>query len=166
MQEYEVEVLTGDGECDMSKVPARFGVTQVTVGPDGCSDPGIPLVFAPVHLRTSEDELLLQTGEWHPDGDDGSQSWHYETHRILYAPKLEFDWTGELRISGMEERKDGVLLRALWAVRPFLPDEPLCGVCGHYATWHVLDGATACTSTWPDACECAAFTGPVVGESL
>jgi hypothetical protein len=113
---WSVEVLRG-AEFDLdADVPAEFGVPNVTVGgdgPDDFSEPSVNLVYSPVGLGIGGNAAWLYVN--HPKGGN-------KNFRFMYALEdLRLDWDGELLLSGMEERKDGALVRAMWRAERFDP---------------------------------------------
>lgn len=159
---WQVQVFAGATDIDVTSAPVMFGTPAATVGEQGMSPVREPLVYGPVELHTSEQSLSVRTTEWRPAADGSSG---LEGHPIIHREmdqvfSWEFDWTGALRVRGLEFRSDGVGVYALWEIEPFDAPLPTCDGCNHPATWHVLGGVSACSSTWPERCDCPHFTGP------
>jgi hypothetical protein len=156
---WQVEIVHGAEDIDPSSAPVMFGTRQVTVQADGgLSEPREPLVYAPVELFSIDDSLVIRTLEWRPGEEgDGRMNGHPTDHReMVHVHRFEFDWNGDMLVSGLEARKDGAVVMAYWRVSPFTPPDPECA-CGHPVQWHQLEGGPACTSTWPEDCACPAF---------
>ena len=114
MSMWAVEVFSGASVEPEEGVPMTFGTPNITVGDDGStSRPSVNLVYDPVGLRLEDDEAWLWINR-----EDGSS----KNFRFMHAvTRVELDWSGALRIKGMEERADGALVMALWEARPHVP---------------------------------------------
>lgn len=169
-QLWQVNVAYGSPKPMDLTAPIMMGTPTILVGGDEPSDPFVPILYGPVYLRHVDGWMAIETREWvthdnvigHPPGSAFEQN---KIYREMHHARLELDHSGELRISGLEERADGAMVRALWIAEPYESNEPenLCEHCSHFVEWHTRhngddqfaqDGKGACISV---DCDCPTF---------
>lgn len=125
---WDVEVTGGARDVDVaSSAPLKFGTTTVTIGPDGLSDPTVPLVYGPVALRTvGGDWMVMETPSTKTEeqaqrelAERGISRQGPDQHRVMeVVHQVAFQEYGEIVVSGLEAGPDGVPHFVTWVITP------------------------------------------------
>lgn len=136
-QVWQVEILRGDQDIVPSEA-TKFGIPTLTLG-DGAAK--VPLLYGPVLVRSIDRSLVIETvhqitqeemdaekaeqGHTFWNRQEGAIYFRNLPHREMrFVQHIEFDDWGHVRVEGMEERKDGSLVAAVWEIGPYVHEEP------------------------------------------
>lgn len=123
---WDVEVFKGAAGVDVVNAPVRFGTTSITLDQDGASEPGVPLIYGPVGLRSADDwlcmevEIQLTQSEFDRQIREcgGVNIGTRIVRTMQHVHRVSFDeWDG-IRIFGLEEKSDGTAVFAIWRAWP------------------------------------------------
>ncbi len=127
---WQVLVLRGATDIDVTRAPTKFGTPQTSPTDDGeLTNTIVPLVYGPVGIRSVDLGLVIETAVRESEETirehmqvRGSYSPRTEWHReMVHVHRFEFTWGGAIRVEGLEADADGRPAFAVWEIEPYEP---------------------------------------------
>jgi len=117
---WQVEVVRGATDIDVSDGPVKFGTTSVKLGSDDApTTVSEPLIYSPVGIRQWNTGACIEVPVYRQLEENGSVGVGTKILReMAHVHRVEFTHWGHIEITGLEERPDGTAVFAMWRVEP------------------------------------------------